>query len=393
MPVINSIARLADEMTAWRRDLHAHPEIAFEEVRTADIVAEKLASWGITVHRGLAQTGVVGVLEGARPGPRAIALRADMDALPMAEKNTFAHRSTIAGKMHGCGHDGHTTMLLGAARHLAETRNFAGTVYFIFQPAEENEGGARVMVAEGLFDRFPVDAVYGLHNNPGLAVGQAAMRPGPAMAAFDIFEITITGTGAHGAMPHLGNDPVVIAAQVVTALQTIVSRATDPIQSAVVSVTQIHAGDAWNVIPEDVVMRGTARSFTPAVRDGIERRIGEIAEGVAAAFGARAEVRYERRYPPVVNTAAETERAAAAVAEVLGADNVRQDAAPKMASEDFAYMLEARPGCYIWLGNGGAGEDGGCAVHNPHYDFNDAILPIGASYWVRLVETLLPKEG
>ncbi len=393
MPVINSIAQDVDEMTAWRRDIHAHPEIAFEEVRTADIVAEKLESWGIEVHRGLATTGVVGTLKGARDGGGAIGLRADLDALPMTEKNDFAHRSTIAGKMHGCGHDGHTSMLLGAAKYLAETRNFAGTVHFIFQPAEENEGGGRVMVEDGLFDKFPVDGVYGLHNSPGLAAGRIAMRTGPAMAAFDIFEIVVTGKGGHGAMPHRGIDPIVVAAQIVSALQTIVSRGTDPLEGAVVSVTQIHAGDAWNVIPDDVVIRGTTRSFKQDIHDRLEGQIRRIAEGVCSAFGATMTLRYERRYPAVVNTGAETDLAARVAAKVLGEDNVNAGAPADMASEDFSFMLNQRPGCYIWLGNGGEGELGGCSVHNPYYDFNDNILALGATYWATLVETALPKDN
>ncbi len=391
MPVINSIADLAAEMTAWRRDLHAHPETAFEEKRTAEIVAKKLESWGIEVHRGLATTGVVGTLRGARDNGRAIGLRADMDALDLEEKNDFDHRSTIPGKMHGCGHDGHTAMLLGAAKYLSETRNFEGTVHFIFQPAEENEGGGRVMVEEGLFERFPVEAVYGLHNMPGLPIGQAAMRVGPAMAAFDIFEIVIKGKGCHAAMPHLGNDPIVIAAQAVNALQTIVSRGNNPGDAAVVSITQIHAGDTWNVIPDEVVLRGTARSFDPALQDSLEPRIRRIVEGVCAAFGAEMSLRYERRYPVLINTEEETARAAAAAARVLGEENVETNAEPLMGSEDFAFMLQARPGCYIWLGNGGEGETGGCSVHNPHYDFNDELLAIGASYWASLVESVLAR--
>ena len=391
MPVINSIADLAADMTEWRRDLHAHPETAFEEKRTAEIVAKKLESWGIEVHRGLAATGVVGTLRGARDGGRAIGLRADMDALDIEEKNDLGHRSTIPGKMHACGHDGHTSMLLGAAKYLADNRNFEGTVHFIFQPAEENEGGGGVMVDEGLFERFPVEAIYGLHNMPGLPLGQAAMRVGPAMAAFDIFEITIKGKGCHAAMPHLGNDPIVIAAQAVSALQTIVSRANNPGDAAVVSITQIHAGDTWNVIPDEVVLRGTARCFDRVVHESLEPRIRRIVEGVCAAFGAEMSLRYERRYPVLVNTKAETARAADAAARVLGEENVERNAEPLMGSEDFAFMLEARPGCYIWLGNGAEGEAGGRSVHNPHYDFNDDLLAIGASYWASLVETVLAR--
>ena len=396
MPIVNRIAEFQDEMTAWRRDIHAHPETAFEETRTSDIVAEKLAEWGIEVHRGLAKTGVVGVLEGqgsdkGAGSGRAIGLRADLDALHIHELNDFAHRSRNEGKMHACGHDGHTTMLLGAAKYLAETRNFSGRVCFIFQPAEENEGGGRVMVEEGLFERFPVEAVYGMHNMPGIPVGEVHMRVGPAMASFDIFEIMVTGQGCHGAMPHQGHDPVVTAAQIVTALQTIASRRSDPIESVVVSVTQIHGGDTWNVIPNQVVLRGTARCFTAEMRDLVEREIKTIAEGVCAAHHADLDYRYERRYPAVVNTGAETEIAAGIAVEIVGDKNVQVGAPPLMGSEDFAYMLQEKPGCYIWLGNGVEGGPGGCSVHNPHYDFNDEIAVLGASYWARLVENTLPR--
>ena len=393
MPIVNRIAAFHDDMVAWRRDLHAHPETAFEEVRTADFVAGKLSEWGIEVHRGLAQTGVVGLLRGRGESQRAIGLRADMDALHIQELNDFGHRSQVEGKMHACGHDGHTTMLLGAARYLAETRNFDGTVALIFQPAEENEGGGRVMVEEGLFERFPVEQVFGLHNMPGRAVGEIAMRQGPAMAAFDIFETTITGHGAHAAMPHRGIDPVLVAAHLVTALQSIASRLIDPLHPVVVTVTQVHAGDTWNVIPEQAVLRGTARSFSREVRDRVEAEIARIASTVAEAFGAKAETRYERRYPAVVNTQDATALAARVAVEVVGGDNVETDAPPLMGSEDFAYMLEARPGCYIWLGNGTEGGPGGCMVHNPHYDFNDEAAVVGASYWAKLVETALPLAG
>ena len=390
MPIINRIAEFHDDMTGWRHDLHAHPETAFEERRTSAFVAAKLKEFGLDgVHEGLAGTGVVGTLKGRRPGSRAIGLRADMDALPIAEKNDFAHRSTHDGKMHACGHDGHTTMLLGAARYLAETRNFAGTVHFIFQPAEENEGGGRVMVEQGLFEKFPVEAVYGMHNFPGIPVGKFVVKPGPMMAAFDIFEITVTGRGAHAAMPHEGIDPVVVAAEIVGALQTIASRATDPADAVVVSVTQIHGGDAWNVIPEQVVLRGTTRSFRPEVQASVEPAIRRIAEGIAAAHGARVALRYERRYPPTVNSAAEAEQAARIAAEIAGEANVDRAPVPCMGAEDFAFMLQKKPGAYVWLGNGDGA--GGCMLHNPRYDFNDAILPIGASYWVRLAETVLAK--
>ncbi|MGF1628377.1 MAG: M20 aminoacylase family protein [Kiloniellaceae bacterium] len=392
MAVINRIAEFHDEIKGWRRDIHAHPETAFEEVRTADFVAEKLAEFGIEVHRGLATTGVVGVLEGQgnRSG-RAIGLRADMDALHIEELNEFQHRSRHDGKMHACGHDGHTAMLLGAAKYLAETRNFDGRVTFIFQPAEENEGGGRVMVEEGLFEKFPVEAVYGLHNMPGMPVGTVSLRSGPAMAAFDIFEVVVTGKGTHAAMPQLGIDPIVTAAQIVSALQTIASRRTAPLDSVVVSVTQFHAGDTWNVIPETAVIRGTVRSFNKATQDQMERDIERMARAICESQGATMKLRYERRYPALVNTEAETLVAAAVAARVVGEEKVMLGADPLMGSEDFAYMLQARPGCYVWLGNGTEGGPGGCAVHNPHYDFNDDIAVVGASYWATLVEQVLPR--
>jgi hippurate hydrolase len=392
MAVINRIAEFHDEIRGWRRDLHAHPETAFEEVRTADFVAGKLAEFGIEVHRGLATTGVVGVLDGqSNQSGRAIGLRADMDALHIQELNGFDHRSRHDGRMHACGHDGHTAMLLGAAKYLAETRNFDGRVTFIFQPAEENEGGGRVMVEEGLFDRFPVECVYGLHNMPGMPVGTVSLRSGPAMAAFDIFEIVVTGKGTHAAMPQLGIDPVVTGAQIVTALQTIASRRTAPLDSVVVSVTQFHAGDTWNVIPETAVIRGTVRSFNKQTQDRMERDLERIARGICESQGATMTLRYERRYPALVNTQAETGIAAAAAARVVGEDKVMLGADPLMGSEDFAYMLQEKPGCYVWLGNGTEGGPGGCAVHNPRYDFNDDIAVIGASYWATLVEQELPR--
>jgi amidohydrolase len=387
MPVINRIAAFHEDMIAWRQDIHRNPETAFEEHRTAETVAGRLASFGIEVHRGLAGTGVVGTLR-AGSSNRAIALRADLDALHIQEKNGFAHASCVPGKMHACGHDGHTAMLLGAARYLAETRKFDGIVHFVFQPAEENEGGGRVMVEQGLFDKFPCEAVYGMHNMPGMTVGAFAIRPGPMMASYDVFEITVDGRGSHGAMPHQSIDPVVIGAQIVLALQTIVSRNVKPLDTAVVSVTQIHGGDTWNVIPEQVVLRGTTRSFRPEVRDQIERRVGEIAAGVAAAMGGAATTRYERRYPPLVNEVEAVRRATAVAHEIVGdAARIDADAEPVMGSEDFAFMLQAKPGAYIMIGNGGG--EGGRMLHNARYDFNDAILPVGASYWARLVETSL----
>ena len=389
MPVVNRIADYHEDLVRWRREIHAHPETAFEERRTADFVAARLGEFGIEVHRGLAGTGVVGTLRGSRPGGRAIALRADMDALPIHEKSGVPYASTNPGKMHACGHDGHTTMLLGAARYLAEARNFSGTVHFIFQPAEESEGGARVMLEQGLFEQFPVESVFGLHNWPGLPAGSFAMRPGPMMASLDIFEITVKGKGSHAALPHLGIDPMVTAAQIVTALQTISSRNVHPVESAVVSVTQIHGGNTWNVIPDAVVLRGTTRSFKPGVQDEIEAGLRRIAEGTAAAMGATIELRYERRYPPTVNSPAETEIAAAAAATVVGESKVDRDLQPTMGSEDFAAMLQAKPGAYVFVGNGTGEKAAG--LHNSRYDFNDEILTIGASYWVRLVERVLAK--
>jgi amidohydrolase len=392
MPVINRIADFHAEMAEWRHRIHAHPETAYEEYETAELVSQLLQSFGISVECGIARTGVIGTLNGSVPSDRAIALRADMDALPIEEQNDFLHVSQDRGRMHACGHDGHTAMLLGAAKHLAETRNFAGTIHFIFQPAEENEGGARLMIEEGVLGKYPVDAVFGMHNWPGLPVGQFAIQPGPMMAAFDIFEIEIKGRGAHAAMPHLAVDPIAAAAQVVNGLQTIVSRNTHPLEGAVVSVTQIHGGDTWNVIPEAVVLRGTTRSFSPMVRDQLEPAIRRIAEGTCRACGAEMLLKYERRYPPTINSRKETELAATAAASLVGNGNVKRDMLPSMAAEDFAWFLEKKPGAYIWIGNGSA--DNGGMLHSPHYDFNDAILPLGASYWVRLAESILSKgEG
>ena len=386
MAIIDRIAEFHADMTKWRRAIHAHPETAFEEVVTGDFVAEKLAEFGIEVDRGLAGTGVVGTLKGNGEGP-AIGLRADMDALHIVEKNAVDWRSRVDGQMHACGHDGHTTMLLGAARYLAETRNFSGTVYFIFQPAEEHEGGGRVMVEDGLFDKFPMETVWGMHNFPGMETGKFGVRSGPAMAAADSFDISIRGQGVHAAAPHLGTDAILAGAQIVTALQTVASRTIDPLKSVVISVTQFHGGDTYNVIPEDVVLRGTARTLDEGVRAAVEPALRRIIDGVAAAAGVSAELTYMPGYPPTVNHAAESEFAAAIAAEVAGADNVLRDLDPKMGAEDFSYMLNQRPGCYIWLGNG-PGESG-CWLHNPHYDFNDDILPMGASYWARLTETRL----
>ena len=385
MAILEKIRALHGDMADWRHDIHAHPETAFEEQRTSALVARKLESFGLRVHTGLGRTGVVGTLSNGS-GQRSIGLRADMDALHIHEQNGFGHRSQHEGKMHACGHDGHTAMLLGAAKYLADTRHFDGTVHFIFQPAEENEGGGREMVEQGLFDKFPCDAVYGMHNWPGMPVGQFGVRPGPMMASFDIFEIELTGRGSHAALPHTGIDPVLAASALVQALQSIPSRNVDPIESAVVSVTQIHAGDTWNVIPDAAVLRGTTRAFKPDVQDLIERRMREICAGVASTYGTQVKLRYERRYPPTVNAVRETEISAAVLERMVGAENVAR-IPPVMGSEDFAFMLQVKAGCYVFVGNGPG--EGGCMLHNPHYDFNDAILPIGASYWANLVEHVL----
>jgi len=386
MAIINRIGEFHQDMAEWRRDLHAHPELGFEEQRTSAIVADKLKAFGFDeIHTGIAKTGVVGVLR-AGGGSSTIGLRADMDALPISEASGVAHASRTPGKMHACGHDGHTTMLLGAARYLAETRNFDGTVYLIFQPAEEMLGGGRVMLEEGLLDRFPMTRLFGLHNWPGMPVGTFSVRPGPMMAAADRFTLTLQGQGGHGAMPHITRDPLPAAAQIVLALQTIVARNVDPVKQAVVSVTQIHGGDAYNVIPQTALIAGTCRSFAPEVRDLIERRVGAIAHGVGEALQIEVDVRYERGYPPTVNSEAETDLAADVAAEVVGDDRVDRATPPVMGAEDFAYMLEQRPGSYIFLG-GGRPE---APLHSPQYDFNDEALTIGASYWARLVERLLP---
>ncbi|MCA9543691.1 MAG: amidohydrolase [Myxococcales bacterium] len=379
---------LLAQVRAWRRALHRHPETAFEEHQTAAFVADRLRALpGVTVSTGLAGTGVVASLQGSHPDPtgRAIGLRADLDALHIHEQTDLPYASTQRGRMHACGHDGHTAMLLGAAHALAAKPDFAGSVHFIFQPAEENEGGGRVMVDEGLFDQFPCDAVFGLHNWPGLPEGHIVVRPGPIMAAFDTFEITLEGQGTHAAKPHQGIDPMIPAAQLVLALQTIASRHTDPTQAVVVSVTQIHGGDTWNVIPQTVTLRGTVRALDPAVHEAVEPRLRQITHGIAAAHGCRADIRYERRYPPTVNSVAETALAQQVARGTFGHEAVITDHAPSMGSEDFAFMLQRRPGCYIWMGIGRDRPP----LHNPRYDFNDAILAPGIQYWTALVHTAL----
>ena len=396
-PLVEALAERQARWAGIRRDLHAHPELAFEETRTAEVVARTLRDAGIEVHEGIGRTGVVGVLR-AGSGAGSIGLRADMDALPMTEQNTFAHRSTHAGRMHGCGHDGHTAMLLAAAEYLAATRCFDGTVNFIFQPAEEGRGGAAAMIADGLFERFPMQAVFGLHNWPGLPVGEMAVHDGPAMASSDEIEIVIEGRGAHAAMPHLGADPVLAGAAMVQSLQSIVSRNLSPVDCGVVSITQFNAGEAYNVIPQSAMLRGTARAFSADVRDQLEAGIRRIAHGVAAAHGVEVTVSYRRGYPPTVNTAPEATFCATVGRELMGDAGVHLNYPPSMGAEDFAYMLQEKPGCYVWLGNGGGPdaaarpgheEGGGCMLHNPRYDFNDSIIPLGVAYWTRLVERFL----
>jgi hippurate hydrolase len=389
MRLIPRISEFHGDLVAWRRDIHAHPELGFEEARTSALVAEKLASFGCEVHRNVGRTGVVGRLR-VGTGPRTIGLRADMDALPIREANDVPYRSRNEGRMHACGHDGHTTMLLGAARYLAETRGFDGTVNFIFQPAEEGLGGGLAMLEDGLFERFPCEAIFGMHNRPGLAVGKFAIRPGAMMAGGAYFDIAITGRGAHGARPESGIDPVVIASQITTALQTVVSRSVRPVDTAVLSVTQIHAGEAYNVIPETAVMRGTVRTFSRETMELIRDKMERIAGGVAAAMGASASLDFRLIFAPLVNDAAAVGFIADTAAELVGAENVNRDGTPSMASEDFSFMLERCPGAYIQIGNGD--RPGGCEVHNPGYDFNDEALPLGASLFARLVERRLTPQ-
>jgi hippurate hydrolase len=395
--LIEPIVAQAAQIAALRRDLHAHPELCFEEVRTADIVAAKLHEWGIEVHRGFATTGVVGIIDG-RPGPRAVALRADMDALPMTEHNRFAHASQHAGKMHACGHDGHTAMLLSAAQHLAATRDFDGRVVLVFQPAEEGGGGAREMIRDGLFERFPVDAIFGAHNWPGMAAGEFALKSGPAFGSSNEFKITIRGKGAHAAMPHNGIDPVPVACQMVQAFQTIITRNKRPIDTAVISVTMIHTGEATNVVPDSCEIQGTVRTFTLEVLDLIEHRMREIAQHTCAAFDASCEFEFDRNYPPTINHPDETAFVRSVLSHVVGADKV-QEFEPTMGAEDFSYFLLEKPGCYFLIGNGdGTHRVGGhglgpCMLHNPSYDFNDALIPLGGSVWVEIARAWLAGEG
>jgi amidohydrolase len=396
MQLIDRVVQFRAEIQQIRRDLHAHPEVRFEEVRTSDVVAAKLAEWGIDVVRGLGGTGVVGTLRNGT-SERSIGLRADMDALPITELNQFAHRSRHEGKMHACGHDGHTAMLLAAAKYLAESRPFDGTVHLIFQPGEEGGAGAQKMIDDGLFDRFPCDAVFGMHNWPNLQVGEFGLTPGPMLASSNEFEIVVRGRGAHAALPHLGVDPVLVAVQIVNGLQAIVTRVKKPIDAAVLSVTMIHAGEATNVIPETARIAGTVRTFSDAVTAQVEEQMKRIAALTASAHGAEAEVEFRWNYPPTVNHAAEAEFVATVLDDVVGRDNVLRSIEPTMGSEDFAYMLKARPGAYVFIGNGdgshrSAGHGlGPCMLHNPSYDFNDELIPLGATFWVRLVERFLAR--
>jgi hippurate hydrolase len=388
MPTIERIEGFADELTAIRRDLHAHPEIGFEEQRTSGIVADKLAQWGVEVHRGLGGTGVVGVLKGKGDGGKRIGLRADMDALPMEENTNLPWRSTIPGRFHGCGHDGHTTILLGAARYLAETRNFDGTVHFIFQPAEEGLGGARAMIKDGLFEKFPCDEIYGIHNAPDLKHGELVISPGPSMASADFFDITVTGFGAHGAMPERSRDPVVIAMNLGQALQSIVSRNVDPIHAAVISITKFHAGSAYNVIPNEATLGGTVRTFDQNTRKMIRERMKTIAAGMAQAFEVEIKVDIRDIFSVLINSEEHSKIVAEVARTVLDPANVALKETPRMGSEDFADMLLAVPGAYFWLGH-----DGSVPVHNPGFTLDDKILPIGASMFARIIETRLPVQA
>ncbi len=387
MPIVND--ELHAQMRQWRQHLHQFPETAFEETQTAQFIADKLAGFGLEINRGLGKTGVVATLS-AGNGNKKIALRADMDALFIQEQNAFAYKSRHDGKMHACGHDGHSAMLLGAAAYLAEHRNFNGTVYFIFQPAEEGRAGARQMIDDGLFEKFPADCVFGLHNFPDIPPGHFAVKSGAMMASFDCFEIIITGQATHAAMPHLGNDAIVASAQLITALQTIVSRTLNPADPAVVSITQIHAGNTWNALPDSVLLRGTFRCFNGKTQKTIADKITRLVNATCEAFEVSSEIKFNPEnpgYPVTFNSDAETELALQAAIAVAGNNCVDSLPTPCMGSEDFAFMLQEKPGCYVWIGNGSS--ENSCLLHNPHYDFNDEILPVGAAYWIKLVETVL----
>jgi hippurate hydrolase len=389
MPIVNRIADLHGEITAWRRDLHAHPELMYDVHRTAATVAEKLRSFGCDeVVTGIGRTGVVGVIRGVQGdgNGRVIGLRADMDALPIVEANDVPYKSTVPGKMHACGHDGHTAMLLGAARYLSETRNFSGTAVVIFQPAEEGGAGGKAMVQDGLMERFRIEEVYGMHNYPGLPIGQFALRPGPLMASADRLTIEIEGRGGHAARPHISIDPILVGAQIINQIQSIVARNVDPLHSAVISICVFQAGSTDNVIPQTAQLRGTARSLTPEVRDLLERRLHEVVTGTAQLYGATAKLTYKRDYPVTRNHERQAAFAASVAAEVVGRDRVDDQAEPVMGAEDFSFMLEARPGAFIFVGNGDS-----AGLHHPAYDFDDEVIPIGTSYWVKLAETALAR--
>jgi len=397
MKLVEPVLAFQSELQEIRRDLHAHPELCYQEQRTADVVAARLTEWGIPVVRGLGITGVVGIIRNGA-STRAIGLRADMDALPLQEINSFDHASKHAGKMHACGHDGHTAMLLGAAHYLAHHRNFDGTVYVVFQPAEEGGAGAQRMIADGLFEQFPMDAIYGMHNWPGMAAGTFGVVAGPMMASSNEFRVVIKGKGAHAAQPHRGVDPIMVAVNIAQGWQTIISREKSPLDTAVLSITQIHAGSATNIIPDEAVMIGTVRTFTTPVLDLLQRRMQDMANGIAAGFNATVDFGFKRNYPPLVNHPEQTAIAVDAMRAVVGDDKVNANVEPTMGAEDFAFMLQAKPGCYVFLGNGegdhrAAGHGlGPCQLHNASYDFNDNLLPIGASYWIRLVEMSLPLQ-
>jgi amidohydrolase len=397
MKLIPEIEAAHGEIQALRRTIHAHPELRYEETHTSDLVAKNLAAWGIEVHRGLGKTGVVGILKRGS-SPRSIGLRADMDALPIHELNTFEHRSRNEGKMHACGHDGHTAMLLGAARHLARHGDFNGTVVFIFQPAEEGGAGAQAMIDDGLFTKFPVDAVFGIHNWPGMPAGHFGVTEGPIMASSNEFRIEIKGVGSHAALPHNGRDPVFTAVQVANGLQGIITRNKKPLDTAVLSITQIHAGDAVNVVPDEAWIAGTVRTFKTETLDLIETRLRKIAESTAEAYDCSVNISFHRNYPPTVNSSEETRFAAEVMRDVVGAENVDDAVEPTMGAEDFSFMLLARPGCYAFLGNGEGGHRdaghgaGPCMLHNASYDFNDDLLSVGSTYWVKLTQTYLHKQ-
>lgn len=389
MTLVKNLKQLHAEMRKWRQHLHQFPETAFEETQTAAFIAEKLTSFGLDVHQGLGRTGVVASLS-AGNSKKKIALRADMDALFIQEQNIFSHASCHDGKMHACGHDGHSAMLLGAASYLSKNRHFDGTVYFIFQPAEEGRAGAKQMIDDGLFDQFPADCVFGMHNFPDIPVGHFAVKTGAMMASSDSFEIIITGKATHAAIPHLGCDPIVVAAQLINSLQTIVSRNIDPADCAVLSITQIHAGNTWNAIPESVVLRGTFRSFNENIKTLIVDKMTQLVNSICTGFDVSVKIEFNPEnegYPVTFNTQAETAIALKAAQAVAGDNCVNQNPTPSMGAEDFSFMLQEKPGCYIWIGNGSS--ENSCLLHNPHYDFNDEILPVGAAYWVKLVEIML----